>query len=157
MLNTRSLLFLAQVHPTLTARICALSDVLDAAGITIQVTAGLRTAAEQDALYAQGRTAPGKIVTNAQGFQSNHVIGCAVDVVPEDATGQADWNPSHPSWTKIVALAPTYGLRDGKSWNDLPHLELVEVPPEPTEAIQELAKAEGIQAVWEELSIPETA
>jgi peptidoglycan LD-endopeptidase CwlK len=154
MLNAHSLSLLAEVHPALAARVKGLADALNAAGVFIQVTAGLRSPEQQDALYALGRTAPGKIVTQAQGFQSNHVIGCAVDVVAEDVTGLADWNPTHPSWAKIVELAPRYGLRDGKAWNDLPHLELVEVPPEPTGEIQELCKAEGIQAAWEELSIP---
>ena len=32
----------------------------------------LRTFAEQDKLFAQGRTAPGKIVTRARGGQSYH-------------------------------------------------------------------------------------
>src|SRR5690606_22511724 len=40
---------------------------------------GHRTWAEQDALYAQGRTKPGSIVTNAKGGQSNHNFGIAMD------------------------------------------------------------------------------
>src|SRR4051812_14421962 len=38
-----------------------------AAGVTIKIISGLRTYAEQDALYAQGRTKPGPKVTNAKG------------------------------------------------------------------------------------------
>jgi len=41
---------------------------------------GTRSCAEQNALYAQGRTAPGRKVTNAQCGQSNHNFGIAVDV-----------------------------------------------------------------------------
>lgn len=40
---------------------------------------GNRSWAEQDALYAQGRTAPGRIVTNARGGSSNHNFMIAGD------------------------------------------------------------------------------
>ena len=46
------------------------------------VVQGRRTIAEQNSLYAQGRTAPGNIVTNAQGGSSAHNFGLAVDMVP---------------------------------------------------------------------------
>ncbi|SVE43245.1 uncharacterized protein METZ01_LOCUS496099, partial [marine metagenome] len=39
----------------------------------------LRTYAEQDDLYEQGRTEPGKIVTNARGGKSWHNFGLAID------------------------------------------------------------------------------
>jgi hypothetical protein len=145
---------LAEVHPELRRRVENLSDALAAENIFIQVSMAVRTAAMQDDLFARGRTIPGKIVTNARAYQSNHVIGCAVDVFPEDYGENPDWNANDPSWQRIVALAPTFGLRDGKSWHDLPHLELVEIPTEPTEAIQQLCRTEGVSAVWMELAIP---
>jgi hypothetical protein len=43
----------------------------------VRFTHTLRTIAEQDALYAQGRTKPGKKVTNAKGGQSYHNFGLA--------------------------------------------------------------------------------
>lgn len=49
-------------------------------GITIRIIDGLRTYQEQDALYAKGRTAGGKIVTNAPGGHSCHNFGIAFDV-----------------------------------------------------------------------------
>ena len=49
-------------------------------GINIKIISGLRTYEEQDALYAQGRTTPGNIVTNARGGHSNHNFGIAFDV-----------------------------------------------------------------------------
>ena len=145
---------LQEVHPELARRIELMAEELASENIPIEVDTALRSAAQQDALYAIGRSLPGKEVTNAQGFQSNHVIGCAVDVSPQDDAGRPDWNASHPAWQRIVALAPQYGLRDGKSWHDLPHLELIEIPTEPTAAIQQLCHDEGVQAVWEELAIP---
>lgn len=41
----------------------------------------IRTFAEQEALYAQGRTKPGKVVTNAKAGMSYHNYGLAVDIV----------------------------------------------------------------------------
>ena len=43
------------------------------------IVSTLRTFAEQDELYAQGRTKPGKRVTNAKGGQSLHNYGVAID------------------------------------------------------------------------------
>jgi peptidoglycan L-alanyl-D-glutamate endopeptidase CwlK len=50
------------------------------AGKDVRIISGTRTYAEQNALYAQGRTALGRIVTNAQGGQSNHNFGIAWDI-----------------------------------------------------------------------------
>lgn len=47
---------------------------------TVKILSGGRTYAEQNALYAQGRTAKGKIVTNAPAGSSNHNMGIAFDV-----------------------------------------------------------------------------
>jgi|MicForSoiPHH12_O_1018301.scaffolds.fasta_scaffold00054_3 peptidoglycan L-alanyl-D-glutamate endopeptidase CwlK len=155
MLSNISLARLEETHPELQRRVKNLADALAAEDIAIQIDAGLRTAQQQDNLFAVGRTMPGKIVTDARGFQSNHVIGCAVDVWVENVdTSQPDWDASHPAWQRIVALAPQYGLRDGKSWHDLPHLELVEVPTEPSEAAQQICKVDGVQAVWDSLNVP---
>jgi peptidoglycan L-alanyl-D-glutamate endopeptidase CwlK len=46
----------------------------------VKMLSGLRTYAEQNALFAQGRTKPGPKVTNARGGQSNHNFGIAWDV-----------------------------------------------------------------------------
>lgn len=52
------------------------------AGIDLIVTCTVRDAEAQDALYAQGRTQPGRIVTNARGGESFHQYKVALDVVP---------------------------------------------------------------------------
>jgi len=49
-------------------------------GIIIKVTSSTRSFAEQDELFAQGRTKPGKRVSNARGGFSNHNFGLAFDV-----------------------------------------------------------------------------
>ena len=70
-----------KLHPTLQAKIKQLIKECKAVGITIQIGECLRTVAEQDALYAKGRTAPGSIVTNAKGksYSSMHQWGVAFD------------------------------------------------------------------------------
>ncbi len=58
-------------------------------GLQIKIGETLRTAAEQDALYAQGRTKPGRIVTNAPGisYSSYHQWGTAFDIYRNDGAG----------------------------------------------------------------------
>ncbi len=65
---------LAGLHPELIRRITLVLADMAAEGHPMRVCQGLRTTAQQQALYAQGRTAPGRIVTNADGVvhKSNH-------------------------------------------------------------------------------------
>lgn len=62
-------------------------------------TLGYRTFAEQAKIYFQGRTTPGKIVTNARPGLSCHNYGIAVDLVldatPATAKLDPDWNGDH--------------------------------------------------------------
>jgi hypothetical protein len=67
---------LPELHPYARSLVQKAADV----GIQIKIISGLRTFAEQDALFAQGRTAPGNKVTNARGGFSNHNFGIAFDV-----------------------------------------------------------------------------
>lgn len=72
-------------------------------GITLAITSGKRSCAYQDQLYAQGRTAPGSIVTYARGCNSWHVVGRAVDVLikagPKDYAGLAAyWKSLGGAW-----------------------------------------------------------
>lgn len=46
----------------------------------VRFTQTLRSSAKQTALYAQGRTTPGPIVTWAEGGRSYHNYGLAVDI-----------------------------------------------------------------------------
>lgn len=101
------------------------------AGITVEIIQGMRTYAEQNALYAQGRTAPGKVVTNARGGYSNHNFGLAFDTGIFVNGKYAD--DSLPSATvsrlygALGALGEALGLTWGGSWTSLqdePHFEL---------------------------------
>ena len=98
---------------------------------TVKILSGGRTYAEQDALYAQGRTKPGKIVTNAPAGSSNHNYGIAFDVGIFDGnkyfTGEtAATNKPYlhlRRLTKPAVLDLDWG-GDWKSIKDNPHYEL---------------------------------
>lgn len=90
--------------------------------ITLRIVQGLRTIQEQDEIYAQGRTKPGKIVSNAPGGTSFHNYGLAIDLV-EIVNNQANWNFDY---SKLVPFANKYGLFWGgnfKSIKDKPHFQ----------------------------------
>ncbi len=117
---------LAKINPQVANRIRLAAADLKAQGITIRVTSSYRTFAEQDALYAQGRTKPGGIVTNARGGQSLHNYGLAVDVVPI-VNGQPKWDVPESTWQKIGAAGKKQGLEWGGNWTsfkDRPHFQL---------------------------------
>lgn len=93
-------------------------------GITVKVISGLRTYAEQDALYAQGRTAPGPIVTKARGGYSNHNFGIAFDIGVFEGTR---YLPESPKYKAVGALGVDLGLEWGGNWKtlvDQPHYQL---------------------------------
>jgi peptidoglycan L-alanyl-D-glutamate endopeptidase CwlK len=137
---------LAEVHPELARRIEQLAALLS---FPLVVTQGLRTWAQQDALYAQGRTAPGAVVTNARGGWSMHQFGLAVDVAPTDGHS-VDWNGKDAKWTEILAKAPSCGLAEGAVWRtfpDEPHLYPQEIPPNPDDTLRYTFKEGGMAAV----------
>jgi hypothetical protein len=93
-------------------------------GMDMQTDRVYRSIAEQDALYAQGRTAPGNRVTNARGGQSWHNYGLGADVVFSTPTGQPSW-PENGNWTRYGQIAQDNGLTWGGNWRnpDRPHVE----------------------------------
>ena len=92
-------------------------------GKTFRIVQGLRTIAEQNELYAQGRTKAGNIVTNAKGGSSFHNYGLAIDIV-ELVNGKANWNYDY---SQLHSIATKHNLKWGgtfKSIVDKPHYEL---------------------------------
>lgn len=94
-------------------------------GYQSTITQTLRTIEEQDALYAQGRTKPGNIVTYAKGGESFHNFGVAFDFCPI-VNGKLDWN-NLELFKKIGSIGKSLGLEWGGDWptpkTDLPHFE----------------------------------
>lgn len=93
-------------------------------GIDIMFTCTLRTASEQDKLYARGRTVPGKIVTQTRGGESLHNYGVAFDVCPVIA-GRAVWNDAS-LFNRLGRIGRSLGLEWGGDWRkfpDKPHFQ----------------------------------
>jgi peptidoglycan L-alanyl-D-glutamate endopeptidase CwlK len=93
-------------------------------GIDIRVISGLRSYEEQDALYAQGRTAPGSIVTKARGGFSNHNFGIAFDV---GVFSGSKYLSESPKYKAVGVLGQELGLEWGGNWTSLvdePHFQL---------------------------------
>lgn len=137
---------LAKVHPKLAKGVTAIITALAAKGHTIEVVQGLRTFAEQDALFAQGRTKPGEIVTKAKGGQSNHNYGLAVDLAPF-VGGKPQWK-DNAGFIRIGAEAVKQGLEWGGSWKkfiDKPH---VQIPGLTVGQCSALFKKGGLANVW---------
>lgn len=154
-MDTISTARLSLVCPKLSDLIKQLDSSLAQEGISIRVVQGLRTWNEQAALYAQGRTAPGKVVTQAPPGHSWHNFGMAVDVVPMP-NGQPDWNLGHPAWQRIVALGESLGLTSGSKFShpDWPHLQLTgKFPVSPTDEVRQLFRDAGMEAIWQEAGI----
>ena len=94
-------------------------------GIDVIITSTYRDAESQSALYAQGRTAPGRIVTNARAGDSFHNWRCAFDVVPL-RNGKAVWDEADPLWTQIGAVGMMCDLDWAGSWHtfrEFPHFQ----------------------------------
>lgn len=114
------------------------------AKIDVLVTCTYRDFECQSDLYAQGRTKPGKIVTNAKAGESWHNWKLAFDVVPLrhgrpvwGTTGNGiDDDPSDDErddlelWQRLGALGVKAGLEWAGSWKsfrEFPHFQFV--PP----------------------------
>jgi peptidoglycan LD-endopeptidase CwlK len=93
-------------------------------GINIKVISGLRSYAEQDALYAQGRTKPGRIVTKARGGYSNHNFGIGFDIGVFEGSKYLGESVKYDA---VGALGMDLGLEWGGSWKsfeDQSHFQL---------------------------------
>lgn len=106
---------------------CAMVD------IDVLVTCTYRSNSEQHTLYAQGRTTPGHIVTNAKEGQSAHNFmlngvpaAKAFDIVPMRA-GKCIWDSHDPVWDRLGNIGRHLGLNwagDWTSFKEYPHFQL---------------------------------
>lgn len=141
-----NLAMLANVAPTLQRRGRLFIEAAHADGVTVRIVQGLRTFAEQDALYAQGRTKPGKRVTNARGGKSLHNFGLALDFAPV-VNGVISWDEK--LYKPFGKWADAAGLEWGGRWTkfvDLPHVQDDEGMT--LAEIRQLYRTGGLNAVW---------
>lgn len=123
------------MHPALQPLVHQFLAQAEHAGVDVLITCTYRSNEEQTRLYAQGRTAPGKIVTRAKAGQSkhNHTINgkpasLAFDIVPL-VDGKAVWDAKHPHWQILGAIGQKVGFKwygaPGSPFKEFPHFEKV--------------------------------
>jgi len=113
---------LATVQPQLQRLGRELLRRLAAEGLAFKVTSGNRTQAEQDALYAQGRTTKGPVVTWTR--KSRHIGGRAIDLTLFSGKNPV-WESRH--YDRAGEVGEELGLVWGGRWKkspDKPHFEL---------------------------------
>jgi peptidoglycan L-alanyl-D-glutamate endopeptidase CwlK len=123
---------LNDLHPAMQPMAAEFLNNCKAAGIDLLVTCTWRSGAEQDALYAQGRTTPGSIVTRAKAGQSrhNHTLSgrpasLALDVVPL-RLGKPVWAASDAIWQDVGRIGKACGLEWAGEWTrmrEFPHFQ----------------------------------
>ncbi len=98
---------ISSLSPDTLERFLGLQGLARDNGMTIVATSARRTCAQQNAIYAEGRTAPGTIRTNARGCYSWHIFGRAFDI--EITEGPKNYN-------LLGALGKSLGLEWGGDW-----------------------------------------
>lgn len=98
----------------------------------VRFTRTFTTNADQEKLYAIGRTIKGAIVTNARGGDSYHNYRLAIDVCLILDGKEASWDTKTDfdkdgisDWAEIVAIFKRYGWEWGGDWHfkDMPHFQ----------------------------------
>lgn len=100
------------------------NDAMRPNGFEVKIISGTRTYAEQNALYAKGRTTPGPKVTNARGGYSNHNFGVAFDI---GLFKDGKYLEESPLYAECGKIGEACGLEWGgrwKSFTDEPHYQL---------------------------------
>lgn len=115
---------IATLLPEVQPKARALIKRLQTRGHDFRITSGTRSYDEQNALYEQGRTKPGSIVTNARAGFSNHNFGVAFDITLFRGN-QPLWES--PAYDEAGQVGKELGLEWGGDWNgfrDKPHFQL---------------------------------
>lgn len=159
---------IAALHPRLQAKAALLKEQCKKQGISILFSECLRTRAEQDALYAQGRTVPGNIITNAKGstYSSQHQWGIAIDFYLDmDVNGDGNkkddaFNNSTQLFERVGSIAKSIGLGWGGDWTsikDRPHLYLPDWGSTTTKLKQLYGSPEKFMQTWKDGKTTATA
>ena len=118
MINSRSP---ADLTPEMQILVVKFFGACMMAKMKVILTSTYRDFESQDALYAQGRTTPGKIVTNAKGGQSAHNFRVAFDAAPVGPDGKVDWNDT-AKFKQMGAIGKSVGLDWSGDWVKFPEL-----------------------------------
>lgn len=110
------------LHPVFRTKLQAVKSALAAAKIPLFVFEAFRSPVRQAALFAQGRTKPGPIVTHAEPWKSYHQYGLAVDLV-FGGPGKWTWDePKKGMWKEMHKIANANGLMPLSF--ETPHIQL---------------------------------
>lgn len=122
-----------KLHPFIKISVMELLSACYAKNVPIRIVQGFRTIEEQNALYSQGRTLPGKIITNAKGGDSWHNYGLAIDFCLLRSGNEISWNREEDAdhdgqkdWHEVVDLFIAKGFEWGGNWTsfpDYPHFQ----------------------------------
>jgi len=118
---------IAELLPIVREKAVTLIGLCKTQGIDILITSTYRSIQEQDEIYAQGRSKPGAIISNAKGGQSFHNWRVAFDVVPL-VGGKATWD-DHALWERVGKVGEALGLEWGGRWEgfvDKPHFQFTQ-------------------------------
>lgn len=136
MVDQLSITRLQTMHPKLRAK--AIEDFTAAASkltgrAFVRVTEAIRTWETSNKYYAQGRTKPGKIITNAPGGYSYHNFGLAFDIALVVDKTTTSWSTTadydgdlKADWMEFTNVMIAKGWTWGggfKSIKDMPHFE----------------------------------
>lgn len=116
---------LSDLREPFRSRAQAWAQACEQSGLDLLIYCTLRSLNEQAALYAQGRTAPGRIVTYARPGSSAHNFGLALDFVPL-INGKAEWRAPSPRWDQAIKIAEAFGMESASKWQkfrEWPHLQ----------------------------------
>ena len=140
---------ITQLHPQLQYKIGKLQEKCKKKGLKLGIGECFRSKAEQDELYAQGRSKPGNIVTNARGvtYSSQHQWGVAFDIF-QNIKGK-EYEPGF--FVKVAKIAKKLGLGWGGDWKsivDTPHFYLKQWGSTPTELKVQYGTFDKFKATW---------
>ena len=143
-------------HPELQEKAVKLIVECKKQGLIVKLGECFRSAAEQDALYAQGRTKPGNIVTNAKGssYSSMHQWGVAFDIIRND--GKGAYNNSDGWFNKVGRIGKALGLEWGGDWTspvDTPHFQLKQWGSTPSKLKRLYGNVNEFKKIWKNYKI----
>lgn len=142
---------LSQLAPKFRAAVEAAIAECIAGGFDVAVAEALRSQERQAYLYAQGRTRPGKRVTNAPtNLTSWHGYGLAIDFMDRKKGFDPVEGNDEPWFRDVAAIFKKHGLSWGGDWHsgDTPHIQWGSLPASPQASHKSLKQMHGNPAVW---------
>lgn len=146
---------ITKCHPRLQQAAAKLLEQCRAQGLNMKIGECFRSREEQDALYAQGRTKPGNIVTNAPGssYSSMHQWGVAFDFYKNVPGHEYD---DITFFNRVGAIGKSLGLEWGGDWKspvDKPHFQLADWGSTPAKLKKLYGTFDNFKKTWGEVKV----